>query len=113
MSALVRARFPITPTEIATGAGELLGAGLCLRHQDTPSRHWHPEKQAGVGVLQLAWKGPWLERWEKEEGGGPMTLVHLMGDHGVGPERVLVSHRSGSHQAPLSFVQTMPHPGVM
>lgn len=98
----VRVRFPITSTDIAIEACELLGAEICLRHQDTQSRQLAFRKPGRGACRAQEWshtalpgpralRGPWLGPQEKEEGGGPMTLAPMMGHHGAGSRRALTS----------------------
>lgn len=105
--ARVRVRFPITSTDTAIEACELVGAEICLRHQDTHSRQLAFRKPGWGACSQprnvaqewshaalpgpRALRGPWLGPQEKEEGGGPMTLAHMMGHRGAGSGRALTS----------------------
>lgn len=56
VSVHVRVRFPIISTEMETEACELLGAGICLRHQDTPCRQLALRKPGWGRGLQSAWE---------------------------------------------------------
>ena len=126
--ARVRVRFPISSTDIAIEACELLGAEICLRHQDTHSR-------------QLAFRKPgWgacsqprnvAQEWRHTALPGPQgperSLAGTPGERGGRWPHDFSTHdgtswcrvQEGSDiikvlapiSAPLTFVWTIPHPG--
>lgn len=80
--------------------------------------NWHSESQAGgLAASPGTWlkngshgcarapepSVPWLEHWEKEEGGGPTTSAHLLEATARGPERALTSNGSRSQLQPVEF----------
>ena len=131
VSTLVRVRFPIISREIATEACELLGAGICPRRQDTPCRQLALRKSGWGRSSQSTWEGrlrmgamavPGLQGPERSlagtlgERGGWWTQDFRSADgrpwHGSREGSVIIQVLAPS-QLPLSFLWTVPHPGVV